>query len=92
MLIQCRRCLNLYETPRNPMPVWLYHTVGVTRLLAYFAHWRFLYFHGQDSARLERHKTVYTHPDRERTLLITLLSLCFSWHRKAICENWRKCG
>ncbi|KAH9003494.1 hypothetical protein EDB86DRAFT_2367957 [Lactarius hatsudake] len=38
------------------------------------AHWRFLYFHGQDSARLERHKTVYTHPDRERTLLITLLS------------------
>ncbi|KAH8987917.1 hypothetical protein EDB92DRAFT_1801044 [Lactarius akahatsu] len=38
------------------------------------AHWRFLYFHGQDSARLERHKTVYTHPDRERTLLITSLS------------------
>ncbi len=40
----------------------------------YLAHWRFLYFHGQHSARLERHKTVYIKPDRERTWLITLLS------------------
>ncbi len=40
----------------------------------YLAHWRFLFFHGQYSARLERHKTVYTKSDRERTWLITLLS------------------
>ena len=38
------------------------------------AHWRFLYFHGQTSARLEKHRTVYTNPYRERTLFITLLS------------------
>ena len=38
------------------------------------AHWRFLYFHGQNSARLERHKTVYTNPGLERTWLITFLS------------------
>ncbi|KAH9172698.1 hypothetical protein EDB89DRAFT_2069372 [Lactarius sanguifluus] len=52
----------------------VYHTAGVTRLLSFLAHWRFLYFHGQNSVRLERHKTVYAHPDREKTLLITLLS------------------
>jgi hypothetical protein len=38
------------------------------------AHWRFLYFHGQRHARLERDKTVYDKPLRERTLLITLVS------------------
>ncbi|KAH9171928.1 hypothetical protein EDB89DRAFT_2174042, partial [Lactarius sanguifluus] len=36
--------------------------------------WRFLYFHGQKSARLERNKTVYSSPGRERTSLITFLS------------------
>ncbi|KAI9438665.1 hypothetical protein H4582DRAFT_1814393, partial [Lactarius indigo] len=39
-----------------------------------FAHWRFLYFHGQKCARLARDKTVYAGAKRERTLLITLLS------------------
>ncbi|KAH9973818.1 hypothetical protein BGW80DRAFT_1306583 [Lactifluus volemus] len=51
-----------------------YFTAATTRLLSFFAHWRFLYFHGQKHARLERDKTVYDEPLRERTLLITLVS------------------
>ncbi|KAI0250650.1 hypothetical protein BJV78DRAFT_544493 [Lactifluus subvellereus] len=51
-----------------------YHTAATTRLLSFFAHWRFLYFHGQKHARLVRDQTVYDKPKRERTLLITLLS------------------
>jgi len=38
------------------------------------AHWKFLYFHGQKNARIHRHRTVYSKPKRERSLLITLLS------------------
>jgi hypothetical protein len=52
----------------------VYHTASITRLLSFFAHWRFLYFHGQNSARLERHKTVYTNAAQERSWLITFLS------------------
>ncbi|KAH9050808.1 hypothetical protein EDB87DRAFT_1168343 [Lactarius vividus] len=52
----------------------VYHTAGVTRLLSYFAHWRFLCFHGQNNARLERHKTAYANTKQKRSLLITSLS------------------
>ncbi|KAI9458570.1 hypothetical protein BJY52DRAFT_1416360 [Lactarius psammicola] len=59
----------------------VYHTAGITRLLYLFgkysvitAHWRFLYFHGQTSARLVGIQAIYTHPGRKRTLLITSLS------------------
>jgi hypothetical protein len=38
------------------------------------AHWKFLYFHGQKNARINRHRTVYRKSKRERSLLITLLS------------------
>src|SRR6266702_1692343 len=38
------------------------------------AHWRFLYFHGQKNARLDKHRTVHSEAKRERTLFITLLS------------------
>ncbi|KAH9962948.1 hypothetical protein BC827DRAFT_1375672, partial [Russula dissimulans] len=51
-----------------------YYTAGVTRLLSFFAHWRFLYFHGQRHARLVRDQSVYDKPQRERSILITLLS------------------
>lgn len=37
------------------------------------AHWRFLCFHGQNNARLERHKTAYV-KEKKRSLLIMLLS------------------
>jgi len=53
----------------------VYHTAGVTRLLSFFAHWRFLYGHGQQHARLIRHQTVYSGVRHPRTLLITLLSM-----------------
>ncbi|KAH9164850.1 hypothetical protein EDB89DRAFT_1892589 [Lactarius sanguifluus] len=69
-----QKMLELVRNAKESDAGLVYHTTGVTRLLSYFAHWRFLYFHGQDSARLERHKTVYTYPGRERTLLITSLS------------------
>ncbi|KAI9438578.1 hypothetical protein H4582DRAFT_2098566, partial [Lactarius indigo] len=52
----------------------VYHTAGVTRLLSFFAHWRFLYIHGQQHARLIRNKTVYSGVKQERSLLITVLS------------------
>ncbi|KAH9026187.1 hypothetical protein EDB85DRAFT_1979905 [Lactarius pseudohatsudake] len=51
----------------------MYHTASITRLLGIFAHWRFVHFHGQNSARLERNKTVY-YSYEKRTFLITLLS------------------
>ncbi|KAH9008790.1 hypothetical protein EDB84DRAFT_1280946 [Lactarius hengduanensis] len=38
------------------------------------AHWRFLCFHGQNNARLERHKTAYANTKQKRSLLITSLS------------------
>ncbi|KAI9458695.1 hypothetical protein BJY52DRAFT_1223443 [Lactarius psammicola] len=45
----------------------VYHTAGIT-------HWRFLYIHGQQHARLIRHQTVYSGVKQERSLLIKLLS------------------
>jgi len=51
-----------------------YYTAGTTRLLSFFAHWRFLYFHGQRHARLLCDQTVYHGPKRERTALISMLS------------------
>jgi hypothetical protein len=38
------------------------------------AHWKFVYFHGQRHARLDRDNTVYDKPKRERSALISLLS------------------
>ncbi|KAH9074274.1 hypothetical protein EDB83DRAFT_1950268 [Lactarius deliciosus] len=38
------------------------------------AHWRFLYFHGQSSARLEKNEKTYSSEKQKRTLLITSLS------------------
>ncbi|KAF8258666.1 hypothetical protein EI94DRAFT_1110391 [Lactarius quietus] len=81
----------------------VYHTAGVTRLLSFFAHWRFLHFHGQPNARLIKNQTVYTNPYPERTTLITLLSPAFflapegylhelekTWVDKVIIEaDWR---
>ncbi|KAI0280238.1 hypothetical protein BGY98DRAFT_1061030 [Russula aff. rugulosa BPL654] len=51
-----------------------YYNAGMTRLLSLFAHWRFLYFHGQRHARLLQGQSVYDKPRWERSLLITLMS------------------
>jgi hypothetical protein len=42
---------------------------------ACLAHWKFLFAHGQQHARLIRHQTMYSRPKHPRSLLITLLSL-----------------
>jgi len=57
----------------NSNSIMMYHTAAVTRLLSFFAHWRFVYYHGQKNARLDKHQTVHE-PKRERTFFITLLS------------------
>ncbi|KAI0287385.1 hypothetical protein BC826DRAFT_53980 [Russula brevipes] len=68
------RMISLVKTAKGAEDSKAYHTAGTTRLLSFFAHWRFLYFHGQKHARLVRDQTVYSKPKRERSLLITLLS------------------
>ncbi|KAH9027058.1 hypothetical protein EDB84DRAFT_1239959, partial [Lactarius hengduanensis] len=47
---------------------------AVTYLCLCLAHWRFLYFHGQKNARLDKHQTVYCEAKRGRTVFIMLLS------------------
>ncbi|KAI0250653.1 hypothetical protein BJV78DRAFT_1393295 [Lactifluus subvellereus] len=68
------RMINLVRKAKEADGGVQYYTAATTRLLSFFAHWRFLYFHGQRHARLVRDQTVYNKPKRERTLLITLLS------------------
>ena len=46
-----------------------------TKGCACLAHWKFLYAHGQQHARLIRHQTIYSGEKHQRSLLITLLSL-----------------
>ncbi|KAH9171923.1 hypothetical protein EDB89DRAFT_1029604 [Lactarius sanguifluus] len=69
-----QKMIRLVRNAKGSNAGLVYHTAAITRLLSFFAHWRFLYFHGQKCARLERDKTVYADASRERTLLITLLS------------------
>jgi hypothetical protein len=51
-----------------------------------------MYFHGQNSARLEKDKTIYANPSRERTLLITFLSpilfLAPEFHLRELEKLW----
>ncbi|KAI0296406.1 hypothetical protein BC826DRAFT_233003 [Russula brevipes] len=68
------RMIKLVKNAKGAVGGEAYHTAGTTRLLSFFAHWRFLYFHGQKHARLVRDQTVYNKPKRERSLLITLAS------------------
>jgi len=50
------------------------YTAATTRLLSFFAHWRFLYFHGQRHARLVCDQTAYDTRKRKRSALISVLS------------------
>ena len=56
------------------------------------AHWKFLYVHGQQHARLIRHQTVYSGELHPRSLLITLLSpvlfLAPEVHLKEVEKLW----
>ncbi|KAI9458568.1 hypothetical protein BJY52DRAFT_1212082 [Lactarius psammicola] len=69
-----KKMLDLVRNAKESNSNLMYHTAAVTRLLSFFAHWRFLYFHGQKTARLDKHQTVHSEAKRERTLFITLLS------------------
>ncbi|KAI0044955.1 hypothetical protein FA95DRAFT_1597107 [Auriscalpium vulgare] len=53
-----------------------YLTVSVTRLLAFFAHYKYVYFHGQPTARLDAGHSVYGERPgtKDRTWLIKVLS------------------
>ncbi|KAH8987898.1 hypothetical protein EDB92DRAFT_1801018 [Lactarius akahatsu] len=68
-----QKMIRLVRNAKGTLPGHLL-SVSQARLLSFFAHWRFLYFHGQKCARLERDKTVYAGANRERTVLITFLS------------------
>ena len=52
----------------------LVNVIHISYLCIHSADWRFLYFHGQRHARLDKGQSVYDKPKRERYLLITLLS------------------
>ncbi|KAI0296395.1 hypothetical protein BC826DRAFT_232371 [Russula brevipes] len=66
--------IKLVKNAKNAKGGEAYYIAGTARLLSFFAHWRFLFFHGQRHARLIREETVYEGPMRERSILITLLS------------------
>ncbi|KAH9973819.1 hypothetical protein BGW80DRAFT_1306591 [Lactifluus volemus] len=68
------KMIKLVQKARETNGGVVYFTAATTRLLSFFAHWRFLYFHGQRHARLVRDETVYDEPVHERTVLITLAS------------------
>ncbi|KAH9032507.1 hypothetical protein EDB84DRAFT_1490726 [Lactarius hengduanensis] len=47
---------------------------SVARLLSFYAHWRFLHFHGQKTSRQDRYKSIYKDGHRKRTILIRIFS------------------
>ncbi|KAI0277909.1 hypothetical protein BGY98DRAFT_934068 [Russula aff. rugulosa BPL654] len=69
-----RRMIRLVQAAKEATGGLVYYHAGIARLLSFFAHWRFLHFHGETHARLIQDQSVYDKPERERSLLITLLS------------------
>jgi len=65
---------------------------SVARLLSFYAHWRFVHFHGQKTSRQDRHKSIYDGNSPKRTILIRILSpfLFFfpSVHLRELEELW----
>ncbi|KAH9066349.1 hypothetical protein EDB87DRAFT_1590696 [Lactarius vividus] len=47
---------------------------SVARLLSFYAHWKFLHFHGQKTSRQDRYKSIYEGSRRKRTILVRILS------------------
>ncbi|KAH9020462.1 hypothetical protein EDB85DRAFT_521995 [Lactarius pseudohatsudake] len=47
---------------------------SVARLLSFYAHWKFLHFHGQKGSRQDRYKSIYKGSSRKRTILVRILS------------------
>ncbi|KAH9020473.1 hypothetical protein EDB85DRAFT_522627 [Lactarius pseudohatsudake] len=55
--------------PENPHVI-----TSVARLLSFYAHWKFMHFHGQKSSRLDCYKSIYKDSRRKRTMLVRILS------------------
>ncbi|KAH9161328.1 hypothetical protein EDB89DRAFT_2235156 [Lactarius sanguifluus] len=55
--------------PDNPHVI-----TSVARLLSFYAHWKFLHFHGQKVTRQDRYKSIYEGSRRKRTILVRILS------------------
>ncbi|KAH8989157.1 hypothetical protein EDB86DRAFT_3081157 [Lactarius hatsudake] len=47
---------------------------SLPRLLSFYAHWKFLHFHGQKGSRQDRYKSIYKGSRRKRTILVRILS------------------
>ncbi|KAF8496545.1 hypothetical protein F5888DRAFT_1907347 [Russula emetica] len=71
-----QKMISLVQNAKGAKAGLEHHTVVTTRLLCFFAHWRFVYFHGQRHARLLRNQTVYDEPklSSESSRLIRFLS------------------
>ncbi|KAH9066341.1 hypothetical protein EDB87DRAFT_709584 [Lactarius vividus] len=55
--------------PENPHVI-----TSVARLLSFYAHWRFVHFHGQKVSRQDCYKSIYEGSHRKRTILVRILS------------------
>ncbi|KAH8995341.1 hypothetical protein EDB92DRAFT_196891 [Lactarius akahatsu] len=55
--------------PENPHVI-----TSVARLLSFYAHWRFIHFHGQKVSRQDCYKSIYKGSRRKRTKLVRILS------------------
>jgi len=71
-----QKMISLVQNAKGAKAGLEHYTVVTTRLLCFFAHWRFVYFHGQQHARLLKNQTVYDEPmlSSERSRFIWFLS------------------
>ncbi|KAI0293040.1 hypothetical protein BC826DRAFT_1175831 [Russula brevipes] len=53
---------------------------SAARLLSSFVHWRFVHFHGQKTARLDRSKSIYAGGGHKRTKPFQTISLFLFFH------------
>jgi len=70
---QMQKMIRLIQDAKMATAGDVYYTAGIARLLSFFAHWRFLDFHGQINARLKRNEAIY-HKQSHRSFLIIVLS------------------
>ncbi|KAN0131228.1 hypothetical protein V8E53_010932 [Lactarius tabidus] len=71
---QMQKMIGLIQGAKGTSAGDEYYTAGAARLLSLFAHWRFLDFHGQINARLNRNEAIYDEQSHERSILIIVLS------------------
>ncbi|KAH9011516.1 hypothetical protein EDB83DRAFT_2448163 [Lactarius deliciosus] len=83
---QMQRMIRLIQDAKTAKAGDVYYVAGTTRLLSFFANWRFEDHHGQQSARLKKNEAIYV-TRRERSFLITVISpLLFFAPQKYLAE------